>query len=114
MANHGLASSVTPKLRHHCIKIQLNRRAVEVKKQFSSILVALSTENYSNLVIIKQQKIHIRTKLVDCQKIAKNIVGRLPENSRNSFVEMQSQENSTKDRPKKFVFSLKADLLYFD
>ena len=43
-----------------------------------------------------------------------NIAGRLPENSRNRFVDQQSKKNSKKDRPKKFVFSLKADLLYFD
>ena len=43
-----------------------------------------------------------------------NIAGRLPENSRNCFVDLQSQTNSKKDRPKKFVFSLKADMLYFD
>ena len=43
-----------------------------------------------------------------------NIAGRLPENSSNSFVDLQSQENSKKDRPKKFVFSLKADMLYSD
>ena len=40
-----------------------------------------------------------------------NIAGRLPKNSRNSFVDLQSQKNSKKDRPKKFVFSLKADML---
>ena len=39
-----------------------------------------------------------------------NIAGRLRENSRNSFVDLQSQKNSKKDRPKKFVFSLKADM----
>ena len=44
----------------------------------------------------------------------KNIAGRLPENSRNRFEDRQSKKNSKKDRPKKFVFSLKADLLYFD
>ena len=44
-----------------------------------------------------------------------NIAGRLPENSRNRFVDRQSKKNiEKKDRPKKFVFSLKADLLYFD
>ena len=43
-----------------------------------------------------------------------NIAGRLPENSRNSFVDLQSQKNSEKDRPKKFGFSFKADMLYFD
>ena len=43
-----------------------------------------------------------------------NIAGRLPENSRNSFVDLQSQKNIKRDRPKKFVFSLKADMLYFD
>ena len=48
-----------------------------------------------------------------CQTL-QNIAGRLPENSCNRFVDRQSQKNSKKDRPKKFVFSLKADLLYFD
>ena len=43
-----------------------------------------------------------------------NIAGRLPENSRNSFIDQQSQKTSKKNRPKKFVFSLKADMLYFD
>ena len=44
-----------------------------------------------------------------------NIAGRLPENNRNSFVDLQSQKkNSKKDRPKKFVISLKADMQYFD
>ena len=44
-----------------------------------------------------------------------NIAGRLPENSRNSFVDLQSQKkNSKKERPKKFVFLLKTDMLYFD
>ena len=44
-------------------------------------------------------------------KNEKNKAGRLPKNSRNSFIDLQSQKNSKKDRPKKFVFSLKADLL---
>ena len=42
-----------------------------------------------------------------------NIADRLPENSRNSFVDLQSQKNSKKDRPKKSS-SLKADILYFE
>ena len=42
------------------------------------------------------------------------LAGRLPENSRNSFVDPQSPKNSKRDRPKKFAFSLKADMLYFD
>ena len=44
----------------------------------------------------------------------RNIAGRLPENSRNTFVDRQSKKEVKKDRPKKFVFSLRADLLYFD
>ena len=40
----------------------------------------------------------------------RNIAGRLPENSRNSFVDLQSQKDSKKDGPKIFVFSLKADM----
>ena len=47
------------------------------------------------------------------EKSDKKIAGRLPENSRNRFVDRPSKKNS-KDRPKKFVFSLKAALLYFD
>ena len=43
-----------------------------------------------------------------------NIAGRLPENSRNSIVNLQSQKIGKKDRPKKFVFSLKAEMLNFD
>ena len=34
----------------------------------------------------------------------KNIAGRSPENSRNSFVELQSQKNRKKDRPKNSSF----------
>ena len=34
----------------------------------------------------------------------KNIAGRLPENSRNRFVDRQSKKNSKKDRPKKSSF----------
>ena len=33
-----------------------------------------------------------------------NIAGRLPENSRNSLVDLQSQKNSKKDRPKNSSF----------
>ena len=44
----------------------------------------------------------------------KNIASRLPENNRNRFVDRQSKKTVKKDRPKIFVFSLKADLLYFD
>ena len=42
-----------------------------------------------------------------------NIAGRLPENSRNSFVDLQSQK-TVKKTDQKIVFSLKADMLYFD
>ena len=53
-----------------------------------------------------------RTLLVKCpdsrNKI--DIAGRLPENSRNRFVDRQFKKRQTK----KIVFSLKADLLYFD
>ena len=49
------------------------------------------------------------------EKKRQNIAGRLPENSRNTFVDRQSnKKKQKKDRPKNFVFSLKADLLYFD
>ena len=33
-----------------------------------------------------------------------NIAGRLPEDSGNSFVDLQSKKNSKKDRPKKSSF----------
>ena len=39
----------------------------------------------------------------------KNIAGRLPENSHNSFVDLQSQK-TVKKTDQKFVFSLKADM----
>ena len=39
----------------------------------------------------------------------KNIAGRLPENSRNSFIDLQSKRQT-----KKLVFSLNAEMLYFD
>ena len=52
------------------------------------------------------EKLHERDK--------QDIAGRFPENSRNRFVDRQSKQNSKKDRPKKFVFSLKVDLIYFD
>ena len=38
------------------------------------------------------------------QKICINIAGRLPENSRNRFVDRQSKKNSKKDRPKNSSF----------
>ena len=44
-----------------------------------------------------------------------NIAGRLPENSRNSFVDLQSQKKTVKKTDqKKLVFSLKADMLNLD
>ena len=43
-----------------------------------------------------------------------NIAGRLPENSRNRFVDRQSKKTVKRQTKKKFVFSLKADLLQFD
>ena len=46
--------------------------------------------------------------------INKNIAGRLPENSRNRFVDRQSKKTVKNTDQKKFVFSLKTDLLYFD
>ena len=55
-----------------------------------------------------------KRKIVQQQICIKNIAGILPANSRNSFVDLQYKKNSKKDRPKKFVFSLKADMLYFD
>ena len=47
-------------------------------------------------------------------KRSENIAGRLPENSRNRFVDRQSKKTVKKTDQKNFVFSLKADLLYFD
>ena len=47
--------------------------------------------------------------------MAENIAGRLPENSRNRFVDRQSKKKTAKKTDqKKFVSSLKADVLYFD
>ena len=43
----------------------------------------------------------------------KNIAGRLPENRRSRFVDLQSQKKQLW-QTKKFVFSLKADMLYFE
>ena len=43
-----------------------------------------------------------------------NIAGRLPENSRNRFVDLHSKKTVKKTDQKKIVFSLKADMLYFD
>ena len=41
-------------------------------------------------------------------KLQKNVADRLPENSRDSFVDLQSQNESKKCRPKKkFIFSIK-------
>ena len=51
----------------------------------------------------------LHTKSISLQ----NIAGRLPENSRNRLVDRQSKK-TVKKTPKKFAFSLKADLLYFD
>ena len=48
------------------------------------------------------------------QKICLNIAGRLPEKTRNRFVDRQSKKTVKKRQTKKFVFSLRADLLYFD
>ena len=42
-----------------------------------------------------------------------NIAGRLSENSRNNFVDLQSQKISKTDQ-KKIFFSLRAEMLYFD
>ena len=55
-----------------------------------------------------------RSKFTSTKNQVTNIAGKLPENSRNSFVDLQTQKNSKRGRPKKFVFSLKADMLYFD
>ena len=46
-------------------------------------------------------------------EINKNIAGRLPENSRNSFVELQSQKDSKRNRPKRNFFLLNSEMLYF-
>ena len=48
------------------------------------------------------------------EKLMKNIADRLSENSRNSFVDLQSQKIVEKTDRKKIVFSLKTDMLYFD
>ena len=66
--------------------------------------------NRKLLVLIPDSTVLLITK----RSLIKNIAGRLPDNSRNRFVDRQSKKNSKKDRPKKIIFSLKADLLYFD
>ena len=43
----------------------------------------------------------------------RNIASRLPENSRNSFVDLQSKK-TVKRQTKKLAFSLKAEMLNFD
>ena len=50
----------------------------------------------------------------NCRLGYHNIAGRLPENSRNRFVDRHSKKTVKKTDQKKFVFSLKADMLYFD
>ena len=66
----------------------------------------------NKLILAKWTKTRLKTLIYMHQSL--NIAGRLPENSRNSFVDLQTKKNSKRGRPKKFVFSLKADMLYFD
>ena len=48
-----------------------------------------------------------------CKQQKLNIAGRLSKNSRTRFVDWQSKK-TVKKTDQKIVFSLKADLLYFD
>ena len=54
----------------------------------------------------KWNKIHINDQKPTnhYQNSPKNITGSLPEHSRNSFVDMQSNKNSKKERPKNSLF----------
>ena len=72
-------------------------------------------QNRSSIKSAWPEKIHwpLRIEWLKNDRKIYNIADRLPEDSRNSFVDLHSQ-NSKKDRPKKSVFSLKADMLYFD
>ena len=42
------------------------------------------------------------------------IAGRLPENRRNRFVDLQPQKDSNRNRPNKNFFLLNSEMLYFD
>ena len=43
-----------------------------------------------------------------------NIAGSLPENGRNRFVDLQSQEVKQTDQERNLSFSLRAEMVYFD
>ena len=43
-----------------------------------------------------------------------NIAGSLPENGRNRFVDLQSQEVKKTDQKRNLSFSLRAEVVYFD
>ena len=90
----------------HVNKNPLARKRIFVQTPFSH-----STLNLERKKFTPQNQLLLRS--ISCFGVTKNIVGRLPENSRNSFVDLRSQK-SGKRLTKKFVFSLKADMLYFD
>ena len=79
-------------------KNPLARKRIFVQTPFSHSTLKLEQKNFTprNQLLFGSNS---------CFGVTKNIAGRLPENSRNSFVDLQSQ---------KFVFSLKTDMLYFD
>ena len=43
-----------------------------------------------------------------------NIAGSLPENGRNRFVDLQSQEVKKTDQNRNLSFSLRAEMVFFD
>ena len=57
---------------------------------------------------------HLMIELLSQIKQKTNIAGRFPENSRSSFVDLQSQKKTVKKTDQKIIFSLKADMLYFE
>ena len=90
----------------HVNKNPLARKRIFVQTPFSHSTLKLERKNFT-----PQNQLLLRS--ISCFGVIKNIVGRLPENSRNSFVDLRSQKNG-KRLTKKFVFSLTADMLYFD
>ena len=90
----------------HVNKNPLARKRIFVQTPFSHSTLKLERKNFT-----PQNQLLFHS--ISFFGVTKNIIGRLPENSRNSFIDLQSQKNG-KRLTKKFVFSLKADMLYFD
>ena len=102
-----LKKSYPKKLKKKTVnKNPLARKRIFVQTPFSHSTLKLERKKFT-----PQKKLLLRS--ISCFGLTKNIVGRLPENSRNSFVDLRSQK-SGKRLTKKFVFSLQADMLYFD